>query len=105
MRVSYFQSNLFLPVLRLEGGFQFSPSILIEILGQGLGKKKGITQQQLNKFSKLCNQSTDAVLESDDLANCNKLGAWKNRAAHLLNDVEIMRNVCKNQPKNPATGY
>ena len=66
-----------------------------------------MTQQQLNKFAKLCNQSTDAVLDSDELADCNKLGAWKNRAAHLLNDINIMRNVCKNMDsaKPSAGGY
>ena len=61
------------------------------------GAKGKVSQQQLNKFAKLCNQSTDAVLNSDELQDCNKLGAWKNRSAHLLNDIEIMRNVCKNQ--------
>merc|ERR1719454_2330751 len=71
------------------------------------GKQKKLTQQQLNKFAKLCNQSTDAVLESDELADCNKLGAWKNRAAHLLNDIAIMRNVCKNMDSgnNNQAGY
>ena len=76
----------------------------IEGPGEGLGKKKGITQQQLNKFAKLCNDSTDAVLDSSELQTCGKLGSWKNRAGHLLNDIEIMRNVCKNQPKQ-NTGY
>ena len=69
-----------------------------------IGKKKGITQQQLNKFAKLCNDSTDAVLDSTELKTCGKLGSWKRRADHLLNDVAIMRNVCKNQPK-PNPGY
>ena len=70
------------------------------------GKQKKLTQQQLNKFAKLCNQSTDAVLDSDELADSKKLGAWKISTAHLLNDIAIMRNVCKNQDSgNNQSGY
>merc|ERR1711920_287536 len=82
-------------------------ALMNEVEDEGFtGKQKKVTQQQLNKFAKLCNQSTDAVLDSDELADCNKLGAWKNRAAHLLNDINIMRNVCKNQDAaKPSMGY
>jgi hypothetical protein len=68
-----------------------------DFTGKTNGGKKKIPESQLNKLGKLCKQSTDAVLKSKELTECKKLGAWKNRADHLLNDIDIMRNVCKNQ--------
>ena len=75
---------------------------LVQQTDEFTGKGKKVTEQQLNKFSKICNVSAEGVLNSKELADCKKLGAWKNRMAHLLNDIEIMRNVCKQQAN---TGY
>ena len=57
---------------------------------------------QLNKLEGLCRKFVNAAFNDDSLADCNKLGAWKNRANQLLDDLVKMKNVCIKQAEEAA---
>merc|ERR1711981_861803 len=59
---------------------------------------------QLNKLEGLCRKFVNAALNDDSLDECKKLGAWKNRANQLLDDLRLMKNVCIKQAEEAANG-
>merc|ERR1712139_219440 len=68
-----------------EGGFQ----------GKNYGSSA--SQGQLTKLEGLCEKFINAVFNDDSLADCPKLGAWKNRSSAIFEDLVLMKNVCIKQ--------
>merc|ERR1711990_1372178 len=63
-----------------EGGFQ----------GKNYGSSA--SQGQLTKLEGLCEKFINAVFNDDSLADCPKLGAWKNRSSAIFEDLVLMKN-------------
>jgi len=66
---------------------------------QFAGKQYGsaASQGQLNKLEGLCQRFINQVFNDGSLADCAKLGSWKNRSAHIFKDLVLMKNVCLKQ--------
>ena len=41
--------------------------------------------------------ASKSVLRSEELRHCPKNGAWLRRANHLLDDLTIMKNLCRRE--------
>merc|ERR1712187_1006803 len=59
---------------------------------------------QLTKLEGLCRKFVNAALNDDSLEECKKLGAWRNRANQLLDDLRLMKNVCLKQAQEGGNG-
>merc|ERR1712130_147274 len=70
---------------------------LAELNQMGMRKSavSQITPNLIDKLEMVCHSETMKILNSNELRNCGKSGAWKRRAKHLLGDLVIMKNVCK----------
>merc|ERR1719436_1567981 len=68
------------------------------------GKQYGsqANQGQLNKLQGLCERFIKQVFDDGSLADCPKLGAWRNRSAALFADMIAMKNVCLKQAEEGA---
>jgi hypothetical protein len=64
-----------------------------------------ISVNQLNKLEGVCHKFVDAFFEIDELKECNKYGAWKKRAEHLLGDMTAMKNICLKIRQDGGAGY
>ena len=56
--------------------------------GRGSDKKRVI------RLESQCRTKYMDILKADALKNCRKLGSWRKRANHLINDLKVMRRSC-----------
>merc|ERR1712228_447260 len=81
---------------------------LVSEMNEGFAGKNQYGQMasssQLNKLEGLCRKFVNAALNDDSLTECNKLGAWQNRATQLLDDLVAMKNVCLKQAAGGGNG-
>merc|ERR1712139_595916 len=61
---------------------------------QGKNYGSSASQGQLTKLEGLCEKFINAVFNDNSLADCPKLGAWKNRSSAIFEDLVLMKNVC-----------
>ena len=55
----------------------------------GRGDKRKVV-----RLESQCRTKYMDILKSDALKNCRKLGSWRKRANHLINDLKVMRRSC-----------
>merc|ERR1712149_15650 len=53
--------------------------------------------QVIDRLENICRKYMATVWNAPEVENCKKLGSWERRSKGLLNDLTIMKNVCKNQ--------
>jgi len=56
--------------------------------------KQILPLKKIEKLEEQCKTKFSSILNHTQLSQCKKLGSWKKRANHLINDLHKMRRTC-----------
>ena len=69
-----------------------------EFSAKGYGNGNSAPKPQvIDRLENICRKYMATVWNASEVENCKKLGSWERRSKGLLNDLTVMKNVCKNQ--------
>lgn len=69
-----------------------------EFSAKGYGNGNSAPKPQvIDRLENICRKYMATVWNAPEVENCKKLGSWERRSKGLLNDLTVMKNVCKNQ--------
>merc|ERR1711933_48031 len=68
-----------------------------EFSAKGYGNGNAPKPQVVDRLENICRKYMATVWNAPEVENCKKLGSWERRSKGLLNDLTVMKNVCKNQ--------
>lgn len=74
-----------------------------EFSAKGYGNGNAPKPQVVDRLENICRKYMATVWNAPEVENCKKLGSWERRSKGLLNDLTVMKNVCKNQSTDAAT--
>ena len=71
-----------------------------EFSGKGYTGVRPPKPATLDRLENICRKYMATVWNAEEVKNCPKLGSWERRSKGLLNDLTVMKNICKNQNKD-----
>ena len=71
-----------------------------EFSGKGYTGVRPPKPATLDRLENICRKYMATVWNAEEVKNCPKLGSWERRSKGLLNDLTVMKNVCKNQSQD-----
>ena len=74
-----------------------------EFSGKGYSGVRPPKPATLDRLENICRKYMATVWNAEEVKNCPKLGSWERRSKGLLNDLTVMKNVCKNQSQDSSS--